>query len=261
MDSMVSPLVSIITPVLNGEKTIEATVKSVLCQSYANLEYIIVDNGSTDATMDIINNFKGRISQVLFEAEKGIYTTMNRGIKSAKGEIVGILNSDDFYVHKEVIKKIVERMQGEGADSCWADLAYIGRSDINKVIRYWKSSQMPPGSFLKGWMPPHPTFFVRRHIYMKYGFFNPDFKIAADYELMLRFLYRHRISCCYLPEVLVKMRSGGLSNSSLRNLFIKSYEDYRAWKVNNLRGNFYIILLKKLIKMPQFLEAYKKERV
>jgi lipopolysaccharide/colanic/teichoic acid biosynthesis glycosyltransferase len=245
-------LVSIITPVLNSQGTIESTIRSVLGQTYNNIEYIIVDNGSTDRTLDIINEYKDKISKIIFEDRTGIYTTMNKGIESANGEIIGILNSDDIYANEEVIRIVVEEMAKKRVDACWGDLVYVDRTDTQKIIRYWKSSEVKPQGFLRGWMPPHPTFFVRRRVYEKYGFFNTEFKIAADYEIMLRFLYKHNVPSCYLPDVLVKMRTGGLSNRNFKNMVLKTREDYNAWKVNGLRLRFSTIILKNLLKIPQF---------
>ena len=248
-------LVSLITPVLNGSKTIETSIKSVLGQTYDYIEYIVVDNGSTDGTMDIINRHKDKIAKIVFEKERGIYTTMNRGLRFASGDIVGILNSDDFYAHNKVIEKVVNIFLREEVDSCYADLEYVSRDNPQKVIRFWKGSQYIKGKFNYGWMPPHPTFFVKRSVYAKLGYFNTDLKISADYELMLRFLVRYGISTYYIPEVLVKMRAGGISNQSLKNLLTKTYEDWQAWKINNLNTHLYIILLKKLLKLPQFFKA------
>lgn len=254
MDTNRGPKVSIVTPVLNGQETIESTIKSVLEQSYGNIEYIIVDNGSSDATIAIVNKYKDKISRVIFEEEKGIYTTMNKGVKSASGQIIGILNSDDLYAHRDVIRMVVAQMERKKADSCWGDLVYVDRTDTQKIIRYWKSCEFKPKIFSRGWMPPHPTFFVRRSVYAECGFFNTEFKIAADYEIMLRFLYKHKVSSCYLPEVLVKMRLGGLSNRNFRNIILKTKEDYNAWKVNGLKAEVSTIILKNFSKVSQFFQ-------
>lgn len=245
-------LVSIITPVLNGQRTIESTIRNVLEQSYDNIEYIIVDNGSTDTTIGIVDKYKDRISKIIFEEKRGIYTTMNRGLRVAVGKIIGILNADDLYAHKDVIKIVVEEMEGKQVDVCWGDLVYVNKTNTEKIVRYWRSSEIKRERFIKGWMPPHPTFFVRRWVYEKYGFFNTEFKIAADYEIMLRFLYKYKISSCYLPEVLVKMRMGGLSNRNLKNIVLKTKEDCYAWRVNGLKMCFLTIILKNFLKFPQF---------
>ena len=248
-----NPLVSIITPVLNAEETIEITIQSVLSQSYKNIEHIVVDNGSSDGTLEIVNKYKNKI-KIFSEGKKGIFTTMNRGLRAATGDIIGILNSDDFYADDDVIKTVVEKMNEDNVDACWGDLEYVDKNNINKVIRYWRSSGFSISSFAKGWMPPHPTLFVKKWVYDKYGFFNTDFTIAADYELVLRFLYKYRIPACYIPKVLVKMRTGGLSNQNIKTIIRKSREDYKICKLYGF--NFFTLLNKNLTKISQFIFHY-----
>jgi len=170
------------------------------------------------------------------------------------GDVVGFLHSDDFYANDRVIEKVADVFMKYNVDSCYGDLLYVDKNNTDKIIRYWKSQPYRDGLFKKGWMPPHPTFFVKKEVYEKYGYFNTDFKIASDYELMLRFLHKYKISTYYIPEVLIKMRLGGASNRSLRNLIIKTAEDYRAWKVNSLNKSLYTIPLKNLSKIPQFFK-------
>lgn len=251
---MDKPLVSIITPVLNGAKTIESTIKSILGQNYGNIEYIIVDSGSTDGTLEIADKYKDKIAKVLAENKRGIYPAMDAGLKSANGEIIGNLNSDDFYADENVVKTVVEAMEKEKADVCWGDLVYVDRTDVNKVIRFWKSAEYQKGKFQRGWMPPHPTFFVRKLVYEKYGYLNLNFSIAADYELMLRFLERYRVGFCYIPKILVKMRIGGESNKSIGNIIKANIESYKAWRINNLTINPLKILLKPLSKISQYFK-------
>ena len=246
------PLVSIITTVLNSRETIEDTIKSVLNQYYPNIEHIIVDGGSIDGTIEVINKYRKKISKFISEKDKGIYDGMNKGIRMAGGEIIGILNSDDIYASDNVIEEVVKTMEESNADCCWGDLVYVDTKDTNKIIRYWKSSEYEPGKFRKGWMPPHPTFFVRRWIYEKYGRFNLDFPISADYELMLRFLEKYKIKTCYISQVMVKMRIGGQSNKSIINIIKANIECYKAWKINSLKINPLIIFLKPLSKIPQY---------
>jgi glycosyltransferase len=245
--------VSIITAVLNNRKTIEECMQSIINQTYQHRECIVIDGGSTDGTMDLLKKYENRMTKIVSERDNGIYDAMNKGIKLATGDVIGILNSDDIYNDATVIESVANAIMENSVDSCYADLVYIDKNNPDKVIRYWKSCIYKNGLFRSGWMPPHPTFFVKREVYEKYGCFNTDFKIAADYELMLRFLERHKISTYYIPEVLIKMRMGGMSNRSLKNLFIKSSEDYKAWKINNLNGGIYTILLKNLCKLPQFI--------
>jgi len=246
-------IVSIITVVFNGVETIEHCIKSVIEQTYHNIEHIIIDGGSNDGTLEVIKRYIGKIAKVVSEPDNGIYEALNKGVSISSGDVIGILHSDDIYAHDRVIEKVVDVFMKYNVDSCYGDLLYVSKNNQDKVIRYWKSSPFKTGKFKHGWMPPHPTFFVKREIYEKYGYFNTNFKIAADYELMLRLLEKHKISTCYIPEVLIKMRLGGVSNRNLKNLVIKSSEDYKAWKVNNLNGGFYTILLKNLSKISQFL--------
>jgi len=245
--------VSIITAVLNNRKTIEECMQSIINQTYQHRECIVIDGGSTDGTMDLLKKYENRMTKIVSERDNGIYDAMNKGIKLATGDVIGILNSDDIYNDATVIESVANAIMENSVDSCYGDLVYVDKNNPDKVIRYWKSCIYKNGLFRSGWMPPHPTFFVKREVYEKYGCFNTDFKIAADYELMLRFLERHKISTYYIPEVLIKMRMGGMSNRSLKNLFIKSSEDYKAWKINNLNGGIYTILLKNLCKLPQFI--------
>jgi glycosyltransferase len=244
--------ISIITAVFNGKSTIEEAIKSLSGQTYKNVEHIVVDGGSADGTLDVIERYRGKIAKIISEPDRGIYDALNKGIRLASGDAIGILHGDDLYAHDKVLGKVASVFENRNLDSCYGDLEYVSKEDSNKVIRYWKSSTFRPGKFKYGWMPPHPTFFVKREIYEKYGLFNTGFRIAADYELMLRFLEKHRISTHYIPEVFIKMRLGGASNRSLKNMFIKSSEDYKAWKVNNLNGGLHTILLKNFSKIPQF---------
>jgi len=244
--------VSIITAVFNEVELIEQCINSVLSQSYENIEYIIVDGGSTDGTVEVIRKYKDKISNWISKPDNGLYYALNKGLQMATGEIVGFLHADDIYPDNEIINTVVFKMIEYNVDGCYGDLMYVGRHNIEKTVRYWKSRPYYDGLFKKGWMPPHPTLFLKRDIYKRYGFFNTDFRIAADYELMLRLFEKNKISSHYIPEVLIKMRVGGVSNSGLRNLLKKSIEDYRAWKVNYLCGGGYTILLKNISKIPQF---------
>ena len=248
------PLVSIITTVFNNEETIEGAIKSVLGQSCPNIEYIITDGGSTDGTIEIINKYKGKISKFVSEPDRGIYDGMNKGIKLATGDIVGILNSDDFYASDDVIEMVVKAMEEKNADACWGDLVYVDAKNIEKVIRHWKSSECGEGKFKKGWHPAHPTFFVRRWVYEKYGLFRLDFPISADYELMLRFLEKYKIKSCYIPQILVKMRIGGQSNKNIKNIIKNNIESYWAWKKNGLRVSPLIFFFKPLSKVAQYFK-------
>lgn len=244
--------VSIITVVYNNQDTIKDAIESVLNQTYKNIEYIIIDGASTDRTVEIIKSYEDKIDKFISESDKGIYDAMNKGIKLATGDIIGILNSDDFYASNDIIEKAVREFQEKKVDSVYGDLVYTDAKNTNKVIRYWKSKSYKRGLFQKGWHPAHPTFFVKKEVYDKYGLFNFDFKIAADYELMLRFLEKYQISSSYIPEIFVKMRLGGESNQSIKNVIKANIESYNAWKVNGLDINPFQMLLKPLSKLLQF---------
>ncbi len=238
---------------LNGKNSIEDCIKSVRSQPYNNIEHIIIDGGSMDGTLDVIAKYRDKIAHVVSEPDNGIYDALNKGIGMATGNIVGMLHADDLYANSNVINTVVQSFNNNNVDCCYGDLLYVKRNNVNTTIRYWKSSNYSFGKFKYGWMPPHPTFFVKRVIYDRYGCFNTDFRIAADYELLLRFFVKHRITSHYIPDVLTKMRLGGVSNRNLKNLIIKSVEDYKSWKINKLNGGLFALLLKNISKLPQFL--------
>lgn len=249
-----SPFVSIITVVFNSKNTVESTIRSVLRQSYQNIEYIIIDGGSTDGTVEVVGKYKDEITKIVSEPDRGIYDGMNKGMRLASGDIVGILNSDDFYADDEVIEEVVKIMEDKNVDVCWGDLVYVSPKDTNKIVRYWKSSEYKEGKFKKGWMPAHPTFFVRRRVYEKYGIFNLNFPIAGDYELMLRILEKYKVKSCHIPKVLVKMRAGGSSNKNIIRVIKGDLECYRAWKVNGLKISFLEIWSKPFSKISQYIK-------
>lgn len=244
--------ISIITITYNSSKTIEQTIKSVLNQSYTNIEYIIVDGQSTDNTLEIVNKYKDQISKIVSEKDNGIYDALNKAIKLATGEIIGILHSDDFYINASVIEKIAYTFDKEKSDGVYANLYYVNKDNTDKIIRKWNSGKYTSNSFINGWMPPHPTFFVKKECYNTFGSFNLDFKTSADYELMLRFIQKHKIKLAYLPEYIIKMRLGGQSNITTKNRIIANIEDRKAWEINGLKPRFYTLYLKPLRKLLQF---------
>lgn len=245
--------VSIITVVYNAASTIEDTITSVLNQSYPNIEYIIVDGQSNDGSIDIIKKYSNKISKFKSEKDEGIYDAMNKGIAMATGDVIGILNADDVYEHSDVIKNIVDKFQEKNPDAVYADLKYVMKDDLNKVIRYWKSGKYRDGKFLYGWMPPHPTFFVKKDTYNKLGLYRTDLKSASDYELMLRFIHVNKINIDYLPEVIIRMREGGVSNHSIKNRLNANKEDRKAWELNNIKPGPFTLILKPLSKLLQFI--------
>lgn len=244
--------VSIITVTFNSAATLEETILSVVNQSYPDIEYIIVDGKSTDNTLQIVEKYKAKIAKVISEKDNGLYDALNRGIELASGDVVGVLHSDDFYTANNVIEKYVAVFNEKKCDAVYADLYYVDRENTNRMKRKWKSGAYKNGAFKNGWMPPHPTFFVRREIYTKLGKFNLALKSAADYELMLRFIHKNNITLAYLPEFTVKMRTGGVSNASVKNRLNANNEDRKAWELNGLRPRFYTLYLKPLRKIFQF---------
>lgn len=248
------PKVSIITVCYNSAATIEDTIQSVLSQTYDNIEYIIVDGLSTDNTLEIVNKYKDQIAKVVSEKDDGLYDAINKGIAMASGDIIANLNSDDFYMDEHVISDVVAKMEEENTDTLYADLYYVDPLDTDKVVRNWVSGEYKKGLFFKGWMPPHPTFFVRKKVYDKYGSFNLKLRSAADYEIMLRFIHKHECSISYLPRVVVRMRTGGVSNVSLKNRLKANREDKQAWELNGLKPKPYTLLFKPLSKIGQFIK-------
>lgn len=245
--------ISIITVVWNNAETIKDAIESVLNQTYKDIEYIVIDGKSTDGTVEIIQTYKDRISKFISEPDEGIYDAMNKGVLAATGDIVGILNADDFYIDSDVISSVVEVFKKEDVDSVFADLVYVHPDDLEKVVRYYSSKQFHPGKFTYGWMPAHPTFFVKREIYQRYGLFKTDYKIAADYELLMRFLYTYRISYYYLDKVLIKMRTGGISTRSLKSNWTLNKEIVRACHENGIKTNMFKLSLKYFKKIFELI--------
>ncbi len=244
--------ISIITAVLNGADTISDCIKSIQSQTVP-VEHIVIDGGSTDSTLEIIEEYKSDIAQVVSEPDKGIYDAMNKGLRLVSGDVIGILNADDFYAGPEVLEKVANAFSYENVDSCYCDLVYVNSKNSNQVLRYWHSGEFKSHNFYWGWMPPHPTFYVRRNVYEKYGLFKIDLGSAADYELMLRFLLKNKIRTVYIPEILVKMRSGGVSNASLKNRLMANRNDRLAWTANGLKPYLWSLWMKPLRKIPQYI--------
>ena len=235
--------ISLLTPTFNSAATIRDTLESVRLQDYPHIEHIIIDGGSRDRTLEIVAEYP-HVRRVISEPDQGLYDAMNKGIGLATGDVVGIINSDDFYVHHQVLSQVNSLLESTGADALYGDLEYVDAINTATVVRRWRAGAYKTNLFLRGWMPPHPTFFVRREMYALYGGFNTALRYSADYELMLRFLHQHQIPVCYLPEVLVRMRTGGLSNASFSNRLRANREDRQAWALNGLQPPFYTLYLK-----------------
>ncbi|MCS5707717.1 glycosyltransferase [Candidatus Berkiella cookevillensis] len=223
--------VSIITVCYNSEKTIEETILSVKSQSYYPIEYIVIDGASKDNTLSIVEKYRDTIDVLVSEKDAGIYDAMNKGIEKATGEVIGFLNADDLFAHPDAIKKIVDVFESSNAEAVYGDLVYFSRKNRHdKIVRYFKSSRFKQGDFAKGWCPPHPTFYVRKSVYERLGGFNLKLEMGNDVELMMRFLEKEKIKSFYIPEVLVKMRMGGVSNQSLKNIWVQNRHILQAAK-------------------------------
>ena len=246
--------ISVITVCYNSASTIEATIQSVVAQDYDNTEYIIVDGKSTDETLSIVNKYASKISKIISEKDDGIYFAINKGIAAASGDVIAILHADDFYTGSHVLSTVMKEMQSKNTDALYGDLQYVERENSEKVTRHWISGDYTAGLFLKGWMPPHPSFFVRKSCYDKFGVFNTTLRSAADYEMMLRLLHKHNCSTTYIPEVLVKMRVGGKSNVTLMNRIKANREDKKAWAINGLQPGMFTFIRKPLSKIGQFFK-------
>ncbi|MBL7698736.1 MAG: glycosyltransferase [Chitinophagaceae bacterium] len=244
--------ISIITATYNSSGTVADTLKSVKEQDYPDIEHLIVDGLSKDSTLDIVHTFP-HVAGIISEKDKGIYDAMNKGISNATGDIIGILNSDDVYTGHTIISKVMRAFDNPETDAVYGDLQYVKQDDLNKVVRHWHSGNFSKRKFFFGWMPPHPTFFVRRSVYEKIGKFNCDLRSAADYEFMLRALLKHNHKAYYIPEVIVKMRIGGMSNATLQHRLLANREDREAWRINNIRPYFFTIPFKPLRKVLQFI--------
>jgi len=230
--------ISIITVVWNNVKTIKDTIDSVLSQTYKNIEYIVIDGGSTDGTLSLLESRRDQLSALVSEPDEGIYDAMNKGIKLAKGDVIGFLNSDDFYLNDKVISKVASEFERDiFLDASYGNLIYVDQTNTSKIIRYFKTGEFKQGLFLKGWCPAHPTFFVRKSVYERNGNFDLNYHFASDVELMMRFLEIHKIKSLYIPEVMVKMRMGGVSNRNLKNIWLANKEIINSFHKNGLQVN------------------------
>ena len=240
--------VSIITVTFNSISVINDCLDSISSQEYDNIQHIVIDGASTDGTLSILESKNSQINILISKPDNGIYDAMNKGIKIATGDIIGFLNSDDFYPNNKVISKVVKEFEKDSfLDACYSDLIYVDQFNTSKTIRYVKSSKFQEGLFSKGWCPPHPTFFVRRSVYKKFGNFDLSYKFASDVDLMMRFLEKYKIKSKYIPEVWVKMRMGGVTNKNLKNIWLQNKEIIHSFNKNNLSVNLLKFLILKII--------------
>lgn len=253
--------ISVITTVRNAEQTLNTCLWSVAWQERISpsgkpfeVEHVVIDGASTDGTVDLARRYPNTVRCLVSEQDRGIYDGMNKGLSRATGDIVGFLNADDFYIRSDTLGRIVDAL-GAGVDACYGNVIYVDREDICRIRRIWHTGGYRRKRFRSGWMPPHPTFFARRAAYEKWGLMRLDLGTAADYELMLRFLYRERLSATRIPGFGVAMRAGGASNASLRDRLRANSHDRRAWQLNGLRPAPGFRLLKPLRKIPQFLSS------
>ena len=243
---------SVVTVAYNAAATIGATCASVAAAAAAgvDLEHVVVDGASTDGTLEAIAPFRDRLACVVSEPDAGLYDAMNKGLQRAGGEFVAFLNADDVYADPAALKRVVEGLTESGADAAYADLEVVDAG--GRVVRVWRGGRYREGAFRWGWMPPHPTFIARRTALLDAGGFNTTFKLAADYELMLRLMYVEGIQTVYHPEVLVRMRAGGVSNATWQGRWRAHREDWNAWSINGLRPAPWTLPLKPLRKISQF---------
>lgn len=244
--------VTLITATFNSAKYLEDCILSVEGQDYPDVEHIIVDGGSTDATLGIIRKHEAKLAGWISEKDRGMYDAINKGMAMATGEIIGILNSDDILASPDVISAIVGAFREKHVDSLYGDLEYVDPTDTNRIYRIWKGKPFRRELFHTGWMPAHPTFYFRKHLLEKYGGYENHYYSAADYEFMARYLYKYRVSAYYLPKLIVKMRRGGQSNSSIYKRLRANRRDYLAMKKNNIPFAFFVSILKPLSKIHQF---------
>jgi glycosyltransferase involved in cell wall biosynthesis len=247
--------ISLLTVSFNSAATINDTIASIRSQEHKDIEYIVVDGQSKDGTVEIIRSNTDVISKWISEPDHGIYDAMNKAIRMATGEVVGILNSDDFYSDSQVVAKVAEAFSDLSVDAVFGDLVFVDPDNLSKVVRTYSSAKWHPDKFARGFMPAHPTFFVRRKYYEQLGLFKTDYKIAADYELLIRFLYVHKLNYRYLPLTMVKMRRGGVSSRNLMSNIVLNNEIIRGCRENGIKTNVFRVYPKYFVK---FFELFAK---
>ncbi|MFT6908432.1 MAG: glycosyltransferase involved in cell wall biosynthesis [Oleiphilaceae bacterium] len=250
--------ISVITVCFNSEKTIEDTIKSVQSQTYPDIEYVVIDGGSRDRTNEIIERYSDIVSIHVSEADEGLYDAMNKGIQKATGDVIGILNSDDFYENPSVITEVISQFISKPESSLvFGDVVFVEPSNIEKIVRYYDSRKFKAWKLRFGWMPPHTASFIKRSAYKQVGNYSLDYRIAADYELFVRMLMVHKLSYTRMNKVLVRMSVGGLSTSGIKSSLLLNSEIVKACKCNGIYTNLFLVLLKIPLKL---LERLKKPK-
>jgi glycosyltransferase len=244
--------ITVVTAVFNREGTVGQAIDSVAGQSFRDIEHIVIDGASTDATLSRVHEKMHSRMRVVSESDEGIYDALNKGIALATGDVVGLMHSDDMFAHNRVLSLVADAFAASDVDAVYGDLDYVAADDPRRVIRHWRAGAFVPRLLGRGWMPPHPTMFLRRQIFERLGAYDTSYRIAADYDAVLRWLGPGKVRCAYIPEVLVKMRVGGESNRTLRKIVRKSVEDYRAIRTNGV-GGIGTLILKNVSKLPQFV--------
>jgi glycosyltransferase involved in cell wall biosynthesis len=250
---MIKPIISIVTVSYNSKGTIIDTIRSVLSQTYPDIEYIVIDGSSSDGTIELIKSFGDKIQKFVSEPDKGIYDAINKGIRLSTGNIIGILNSDDFFYSDNVIQKVVDAFHRDNIDAVYGDVQFVDPVNTSKIVRYYSSKQFKPTKFKFGFMPAHPSFYVKRELFGKLGSYKTDYKIAADFELLARFMYVNQIRCKYIEMPFVSMRTGGVSNKSILSNIILNKEIARACKENGIHTNYINIYSKYFTKVFEYI--------
>jgi glycosyltransferase involved in cell wall biosynthesis len=249
---MLKPVISVITVSRNCEATIIDTINSVLSQSYPAIEYIIIDGSSTDGTVDLISSFGSRISKFISEPDDGMYDAINKGIRLSSGNIIGILNSDDFFYDKEVISRVAEAFSENDIDAVYGDVKFVDPKNTSEIVRNYSSKHFNRGRFKFGFMPAHPSFYAKRELFEKFGYYKTDYTIAADFDLLIRFIYTNKIRCKYLEMPFAIMRTGGKSTKSFRSNIILNREIKRACRENGISTSYIKIYSKYFLKMFEY---------
>jgi len=243
--------ISVITAVYNGRDTVADSLDSTLSQSYPQVEIVLVDGGSTDGTLELLEGYRSRVATFVSERDQGIYDALNKGIRLSTGDVIGFLHADDVFASRDALASIAAAFEDPSVEAVYGDLVYVRRDRLGSIVREWRAGPYTRAHLQKGWMPPHPTFYVRRSVYERLGNFDLAYRIAADYDLMVRFLFVAAIKAAYVPQTLIRMRVGGVSNRSLRSVINKTKEDYRIVLQHGVGGAM-TVLQKNLGKVSQF---------